>query len=255
MARLIEQLEVIEQLQVQGFATTQPLLTPADCEVILTQLHQVANTAAGTRNLLALPWCAALAQTLASHAVIASVLPHPAVAVQCTLFEKSPQQNWLVPLHQDLSIAVAEQVEHPEIRGWSQKEGQRYAQPPAALLAEVLAVRLQLDRSSPNSSDNGSLRVVPGSHRHGRLSDAQTQALKAELGEVTCMVPQGGVMLMRPLLLHSSSKLGSLSSTPNRRVLHFLFGPNQLPFGLRWAQALPVQFDTLQSPGKQAIGC
>jgi ectoine hydroxylase-related dioxygenase (phytanoyl-CoA dioxygenase family) len=158
--------------------------------------------------------------------------------VQCTLFEKSPQQNWLVPLHQDLSIAVAEQIEHPEIRGWSQKEGQLYAQPPAALLAQMLAVRLQLDSSGP---DDGALRVVPGSHRYGRLRDAQTQALKAELGEVTCMVPQGGVMLMRPLLLHASSKLSSLNLTLNRRVLHFLFGPQQLPFGLKWSKAEAVK--------------
>jgi hypothetical protein len=44
-------------------------------------------------------------------------------------------------------------------------------------------------------------------------------------------VPRGGAMLMRPLLLHASSK--AAADIP-RRVLHFVFGPAQLPEGLRW---------------------
>ena len=39
-------------------------------------------------------------------------------------------------------------------------------------------------------------------------------------------------MLMRPLLLHASSKT---AGTSRRRVLHFLFGPRELAFGLVWA--------------------
>jgi hypothetical protein len=40
---------------------------------------------------------------------------------------------------------------------------------------------------------------------------------------------------MRPLLLHSSSK--AQAHAP-RRVLHFLFGPEQLPCGLKWHRAV-----------------
>jgi hypothetical protein len=43
------------------------------------------------------------------------------------------------------------------------------------------------------------------------------------------------VLVMRPLLLHASSKATSL--TP-RRVLHFLFGPPSLPLGLEWQWAV-----------------
>jgi hypothetical protein len=39
-------------------------------------------------------------------------------------------------------------------------------------------------------------------------------------------------MAMRPLLLHASSKA---TGSSRRRVLHFLFGPPALPFGLEWA--------------------
>ena len=44
----------------------------------------------------------------------------------------------------------------------------------------------------------------------------------------------GFAVLMRPLLLHASSKATGAS---RRRVLHFLFGPRQLLLGLAWANA------------------
>ena len=50
------------------------------------------------------------------------------------------------------------------------------------------------------------------------------------VGEVHVSVPRGGAMLMRPLLLHASSKI--LAHTP-RRVLHFVFAPAIPPDGLR----------------------
>ena len=44
-------------------------------------------------------------------------------------------------------------------------------------------------------------------------------------------VPRGGAMVMKPLLLHASSKA---SIDNRRRVLHFVFGPASLPGPLRW---------------------
>jgi hypothetical protein len=42
-------------------------------------------------------------------------------------------------------------------------------------------------------------------------------------------------VLMRPLLLHASSK----AQTPSRRrVVHILFGPRTLPHGLEWDHAV-----------------
>jgi len=74
--------------------------------------------------------------------------------------------------------------------------------------------------------------VAPGSHRDGRVRDAEAIALRDASGTVACHVPRGGAMLMRPLLLHASSK--SIAPVP-RRVLHFVFGPPRLPAGLKWA--------------------
>jgi ectoine hydroxylase-related dioxygenase (phytanoyl-CoA dioxygenase family) len=78
---------------------------------------------------------------------------------------------------------------------------------------------------------NGALRVVPGSHRLGRLTSSAALAARNQCGEHSVAVPRGGVMAMRPLLLHASSK--ACSGAP-RRVLHFVFGPSDLPEGLRW---------------------
>jgi ectoine hydroxylase-related dioxygenase (phytanoyl-CoA dioxygenase family) len=138
-------------------------------------------------------------------------------------------RNWLVPIHQDLSIPVAERVEHRELSGWSEKEGELFVQPPVSLLERMVAMRLHLDECGV---EDGALTVVPGSHALGRLSTDAAIAARAERGAVTCPVPQGGVFALRPLLLHASSRATGKS---RRRVLHFLFGPPQLPCGLRWS--------------------
>jgi ectoine hydroxylase-related dioxygenase (phytanoyl-CoA dioxygenase family) len=150
------------------------------------------------------------------------------VAVQCTYFEKSSARNWLVPLHQDLSIPVAERVDECGWSGWSEKEGVVFVQAPVEVLEQLVAVRLHLDRCG---SSDGPLRVVPGSHSHGVLAPAATVAVRDAVGECLCEAEVGTALVMRPLLLHASSK--SLG-TGRRRVLHFLYGSRSLPHGLRW---------------------
>jgi len=183
---------------------------------------------AGSRRMLDLPWCAALVPPIRSRLVAHGLLPADAVAVQCTAFRKTPDCNWKVPYHQDLSIPVAARVDHPALSGWSMKEDGDYVQPPVALLDALLAVRLHLD---PCDADSGALRVVPGSHRAGRLAPDAIAALDKRDGEVACHAGIGDLVLMRPLLLHASSK----ARRPNgRRVLHFLFAPPDPGVGLRW---------------------
>lgn len=54
----------------------------------------------------------------------------------------------------------------------------------------------------------------------GVLSDDGIHELTAQIPSVDCLVPRGGVLAMRPLLIHASSK--SQSQRP-RRVLHIEF--------------------------------
>ena len=187
---------------------------------------------AGSRRLLDEAWCAHLAGALRADARVRSLLPRNAVAVQCTLFDKSPDKNWLVALHQDLSIPVKFQVDSPDCSGWSEKEGQVYVQPPVSVLEQLVAVRIHLDDCPVES---GALRVVPRSHLEGRLSRERAEALRALHDEAVVPIACGGALIMRPLLLHASSK--ATSGTP-RRVLHFVFGPPKLPLGLEWQWAV-----------------
>ncbi|WP_222423703.1 phytanoyl-CoA dioxygenase family protein [Lysobacter antibioticus] len=188
---------------------------------------------AGTRDLLAHPACAALVAPLRRRLAGVGALDRDAVAVQCTLFRKSGARNWKVGWHQDLCVPVAGRVECAQLSGWSRKQGVDFVQPPAELLERLTIVRLHLD---PCESDDGPLRVVPASHRHGRLGMAQARALRARSGEVECSAQPGDLLIMRPLLLHASSKAARPQG--RRRVLHFLFGPREPGYGLRWSMTI-----------------
>ncbi|HEY2527222.1 MAG TPA: phytanoyl-CoA dioxygenase family protein [Xanthobacteraceae bacterium] len=192
----------------------------------------IANGGAGSRRLLDETWCVHLAGALRNDARIRSLLPRSAVAVQCTLFDKSPAKNWLVSLHQDLSFPVVSRVDDSGLSGWSEKEGQLYVQPPVSVVAQLVAVRVHIDDCT---SESGALRLVPGSHLQGHVDQTTAESLREQHGETLVPVGRGGALVMRPLILHASSK----AITPSaRRVLHFVFAPPKLPLGLEWKWAI-----------------
>lgn len=211
-----------------GFTSVAAVLSAHDAERAAGQVQLEAG--AGTRCLLDQPWCAAIAHAV--RQAMPDLIGAGLVAVQCTWFEKSAGRNWLVPLHQDLSIPVHARNEHPSLSGWSRKEGRWFVRAPVDVLEQLVAVRVHLD---PCPAQDGPLRIVPQSHRNGILSQAAIDTLRASAGEVVCTAQAGDALVMRPLLLHASSR-----STGNgrRRVLHFVFGPRTLPCGLRWHSAL-----------------
>jgi ectoine hydroxylase-related dioxygenase (phytanoyl-CoA dioxygenase family) len=219
---------VIHSFASNGYAVIPDLLSPRDADKVACAIVGILGKNAGTRRLLNIEWCAKLAGRLAGEQRLGEFLPANARAVQCTLFAKTAESNWLVSLHQDLSIPVAERVESAACSGWSQKQGDTFVQPPISVLEKVLAVRLHLDDCDER---NGALRVVPGSHCLGRLSSDEALRTREARGEHVVSVPKGGAMIMRPLLLHASSK--SSVAVP-RRVLHFVYGPATLPEGLNW---------------------
>lgn len=222
---------LVERFDADGFARVPVVLPVDECVAVANRIAALDSHSAGTRCLLADDWCRELAHRLRRHPGIADVVPAAFAAVQCTYFEKSVERNWLVPIHQDLSIPVAFRVEHAALRGWSEKEGSVFVQPPAALLAQLVAVRVHLD---PCLDADGPLQCMPGTHRHGRIA-ADDAARYRETGTlVACPMECGDALVMRPLVLHASSKADGSSQ---RRVLHFVFGPRELPFGLAWRHA------------------
>lgn len=155
-----------------------------------------------------------------------------AVPFKATLFHKTGEKNWLIAWHQDAALPLSDHFDDQGWGPWSWKAGVRYARAPAWALERVVALRVQLDDSD---AGNGPLRVVPGSHRFGVLSDAEVLSHAANSDSVDCCCEAGGVILMSPLVIHASSK--STNDQP-RRVLHIEYADSlDLAPGIRLALA------------------
>lgn len=207
-----------------GFAAVPSCL---DGETIERLCFELSDTAHAMRNLLAMSIVRELASSVPVRKLAETVLGKDCFAVNATFFNKTPASNWKVAWHQDLTIMVCERREVPGFNPWTIKSGIVHVQPPTDVMTRILAVRLHLDESG---LENGALRVVPGSHKQGRLSP-EAVALWQMTGYATCAIPRGGALLMRPLLLHASSS----SAVPKpRRVIHLEFAAEELPGGLEW---------------------
>ncbi len=167
------------------------------------------------------------------HEAIAAFVRHPrlaeiaqeilgssAIPFRATLFEKSLSSNWLVVWHQDTALPIRHRRESSGWGPWSVKDGIIYAHAPAAALEKVVALRVHLDDSTV---ENGPLRVLRGTHNIGVLEDDAIHQLAADIAPVDCIVPLGGVIVMKPLVVHASSK--SRAEHP-RRVLHIEYAPS-----------------------------
>lgn len=212
-----------------GFAMVRSVLAADERRVLLKQLGPVFG--AGARGLLGCPEVAALARSERLLNLVRPHLPAEPLPVRTIYFDKSAESNWGVPWHQDLTIALRARVEIPGFGPWSTKEGIPHVQPPVELLAQMLTIRLHLDDADET---NGALRVLPGSHRAGRLGQDQIQEWRARQPDFLCTGAAGDALLMRPLLLHASSRS---TSPQHRRVLHIEYAGFALPDGLEWPEA------------------
>jgi ectoine hydroxylase-related dioxygenase (phytanoyl-CoA dioxygenase family) len=154
-----------------------------------------------------------------------------AFAINVTYFDKSPDANWIVPPHQDLMMPVEREADEPGFTGFRTKLGVVYGEPPVEVLSNLVALRVHLD-ACPAS--NGALAVVPGSHRRGKLRDADILAIPADQFTI-CAAAAGDILVMKPLLVHRSSP----ATVPShRRVLHIVYAAAEPGENLRWKRAL-----------------
>jgi ectoine hydroxylase-related dioxygenase (phytanoyl-CoA dioxygenase family) len=188
-----------------------------------------AGRAFGIRNLLnVLPSVRTLAVSSTLMSLVEPVLGSGTRVVRGLYFDKHKDANWKVAWHQDLTIAVRKRIEVEGFGPWSLKAGICHVQPPLSVLEEMLALRVHLDDTDET---NGALRVIPGSHKHGRLLSTNIRDFQENSLAVTCPVNAGGVMLMRPLLLHASS---AAIYPRRRRVLHIEYSASELPGEMAW---------------------
>ncbi len=149
-------------------------------------------------------------------------------------FNKSPEANWYVTWHQDTTINVEAKIESKDFIGWTKKEEGYGVSPPDEILKNTITIRIHLDDTNMH---NGALKVIPGS-QNKKLSDSEIQLITQNSIAVNCEIAAGGIHLMKPLLLHASSKA---TNEKPRRVIHLEFNSVMLPNEMTWAEYKPIE--------------
>lgn len=187
------------------------------------------ETVYGVRNLLNLsPAVRKFSASENVRRIAQNFLGEKARVVRAIFFDKTSDANWKVPWHQDLTIAVGEKKDVPGFTIRTRKAGIEHVQPPVEILERMITLRFHLDDADES---NGALKVIPGSHRGGRLSAPEIKFRRTANETRLCSVKKGDCLIMRPLILHSSS---AGTNPANRRVVHLEFAAEELPDGLTW---------------------
>jgi len=214
-------------LETDGYEIHRALLGDAEVAELRREADAVA-AAAGSACVRHLRDRSSTFNSLSVSEGLLSLIPPGLRPVRSILFDKTKSENWPVLWHQDLTIAVAEERQIPGYGPWSHKDGSPHVQPPVSLLESMVTIRLHLDETS---ASNGALRVIPGTHRIGRIGTDVLRDFDKDRA-VTCECRSGDALLMSPLILHSSRR----SESPvRRRVIHFEYARDaDLDARLRW---------------------
>lgn len=226
----------MDDFDADGFALADVLLTEAECELVARSLPTLtAAGRGGIRHLLTHPIVSRLLLLNGLRRSLWSTIGRDLVAVNATLFDKTPVANWGVQWHQDRSILVKDRLDVVGYGPWTTKNGTAHVDAPDAVLAQMVAVRIHLDDAG---AANGPLRVVPGTHMLGKLDEREIAEAVAGGPTVDLAVARGSVIFMRPLLLHSST---TATSPAHRRVLHIELAPRECISPLEWHTAVAVR--------------
>lgn len=148
-------------------------------------------------------------------------------------FDKPAESNWYVTWHQDTTINARQKKEVKGFSGWTKKENAFGVRPPEEILNNTVTIRVHLDDTD---EDNGALKVLPGSHKK-LMTDDEIKLITENSVSTSVEVRAGGIQLMKPLLLHASSKT---TNRKNRRVIHLEFNSVELTGGLEWAERIEL---------------
>ncbi|SFJ84479.1 Phytanoyl-CoA dioxygenase (PhyH) [Sphingomonas sp. NFR04] len=197
----------------------------------LARLHALAAVLPAGRAGLRLHGVEGLAELLALDALsamAAGYLGPSARPVRAIWFDKSAANNWALGWHQDRTIAVRQQADFPGYGPWSTKQGLLHVEPPFAVIEAMVTLRIHLD---PVPEDNAPLLVATGSHRLGRVPEAEIAAAVTACGTVMCLAEAGDVWAYHTPILHASA---ASSAAGHRRVLQLDYTTFDLPAPLEW---------------------
>ncbi|MFN8356697.1 MAG: phytanoyl-CoA dioxygenase family protein [Spirosomataceae bacterium] len=235
-------LQHLQVLNEQGFTILDNFYTQDEITqilIVLNNIDQSKNTVRKSADLFAIrqllkevPEVIPLILNTNLKAFIKQCLESNYFVVKSIYFDKPSSSNWYVSYHQDLTISVNKKIELANFGPWTVKQNQYAVQPPVDYLENIITLRIHLDETTES---NGALKVIPTSHLK-KIYRPETINWKVEK-EVICPVKIGGIMLMKPLILHSSSRT---TNNKQRRVIHIEFSNRELPSELRWSEFLPI---------------
>ena len=163
--------------------------------------------------------------------VIKKISPNCTKSIKSIYFDKPPHANWIVNWHQDLTINLKRKKDVPNYKNWRSNSERTIVQPNIQLLENIFTIRIHLDDCT---KENGALRVIENSHQEGVIEIKDW--VKNKVGEERiCEVKKGGILIMKPLILHSSKRT---ENEKNRRVIHIEFSDMDLPEGLEWKEEI-----------------
>ena len=205
---------VASDFESAGYAVVERVVSEEECDRLISSLPAIESS--GARTLLSREAFRGLARKLRQD-----LFPDylgDLVAVECILFRKSQDHNWAVRLHRDAVLPIGGEGD------WQPsgtKEGMECARPPRDFMDRCIALRVHLDGAPVED-----ISVVPGSHRDSEKHERRSATPIA--------VGRGGVLIMRPTVAHASSKL---EAAQQRRVLHYVFAPQEVPRQYHWYDA------------------
>jgi ectoine hydroxylase-related dioxygenase (phytanoyl-CoA dioxygenase family) len=229
-----------EQLLHDGFTIIDDIYTTEEINAILQVIAEADTTKPTFRKtndlfairqfLKEIPAASDVIFNSRLMAIVSQVFGENYFVTKSIYFDKPGQSNWFVAYHQDLTISVDKRLDVDGFGSWTVKQEQYAVQPPLKILEGNFTIRIHLDDTDEN---NGALKVIPTSHAKG-IYRPETIDWTIEK-ETICTVKKGGVMIMKPLLLHASNR-----STNNnkRRVIHIEFSNRSLGHNLQWSEKL-----------------
>jgi ectoine hydroxylase-related dioxygenase (phytanoyl-CoA dioxygenase family) len=183
----------------------------------------------GVRSLMSkVPYIKHMASSPPLIDIAKDILGENTRPVRSVYFDKIPDANWNVAWHQDTTIALKSRHEINGFGPWSEKQGVIHTEPPEEFLQNTLTLRIHLDKAN---TESGVLRVIPGTHKNGRVHANEILKIVERTKVIECDANEGDVLLMNPLLFHSSRK--AVNPT-HRRIIHIEYSGMQLPEPLEW---------------------
>jgi hypothetical protein len=221
---------VFPLVQVDSLCSSLKAAFQAQAEAAL--IRSDAGSIYAARNVLSFwPDAAAVWHQAPLPEVLTAVLGPGYGLVRALFFDKPPERTWALPWHKDLTVAVRDnRVPSRAFARPTLKAGVPHVEAPEEVLEQMATVRIHLDDVT---EENGPLKVIPGSHHTGkelRLGDTAPESI---------LCRRGDVLVMRPLLAHSSGHSNAKTSR-HRRIVHLEFaGSTGLPDGYCWYDFRP----------------